>query len=79
MSIEVLPSGSIVVEGPQDMALMRLLSLQSALSLEAKGLRLSRGFSALKVAKRDYGCRGNRANVMGQIDAMVAAAKAARG
>lgn len=37
--------------------LARLISLKSALSLESKGLRITRGFSALAMARRDYGIK----------------------
>lgn len=78
MSITALSGGAIMIEGEEDMALLRLLTLQSALRLESKGIRMSRHMSALAVAKRDYGLKGSRAKINAAVDTLVAEAKAKR-
>jgi len=72
---KVLPNGTIILDTPEDIAFARLVTLQSALRLEARGMRLSRGVSALKIAKTQYGCTGGRQKVMQQVDALVERAK----
>lgn len=72
---EVLPNGTVILDTPDDIAFARLVTLQSALRLEARGMRLSRGISALKIAKTQYGCTGGRQKVMQQVDALVERAK----
>lgn len=57
--IEVSASGSISCVGPEAVEVFRLASLISALKLEKVGLKLSRGMSALKVAKATTGMRTN--------------------
>lgn len=78
MAIKVHDTGAISVTGPQDIHFYRLLSLQSALSLEAKGIRMSRRMSALQAAKRHFGLKGSRASITRQVDELVAAEKAKR-
>jgi GTP cyclohydrolase FolE2 len=78
MAITALPGGGVIIEGKEDIALMRLLTLQSALRLESKGIRMSRQMSALAVAKRDYGLKGSRVKITAAIDKLVTEAKARR-
>ena len=76
---EVLENGTIVLDTPEDIDFARLLALRGALKLEANyGLKLSRGVSALSIAKRSYGLRGNRAKIMAQVEQMIEDRKAAR-
>lgn len=58
-----------VIDTPEGIALYRLIALKGALKLEALGMK-RRGQSALSIAKREYGCKGNRAKVLEQIEAL---------
>lgn len=64
---------SITIMGPEGMAFFRLCQIKAAVSLEAKGLRHSSGKSALALAKRVYGLKGNRASVLKQLEARIEA------
>lgn len=57
-SIEHFPGGTMF-SGPKAVEIFRLHALASALSLETKGIRLSKGRSALKAAKLATGLRSN--------------------
>ncbi len=52
---------SIMISTPEGIAFARLAALNSALSLQAKGLRLSRGVSATSIGKAQYGLTGQAA------------------
>lgn len=49
----------------------RLLALQSAMGLEAKGIRMSRGKSATSIVKAEFGFKGNREKVQAQLRAVI--------
>lgn len=61
-TVEHHENGMTVFAGADAVALYQLMALRSALGLELKGLRLSRGASALKTAKRMTGLRTNDRN-----------------
>jgi hypothetical protein len=61
MAIEKTESATIITGG--HIALYSLMSLRSAIQLEAKGLRFSRG-SMTAYAKRRFGIKGNRDKVI---------------
>jgi hypothetical protein len=44
----------------------RLLSLQKALKLELKGLKVSSGMSAYKIIKNEFNLKGNKQKVLDQ-------------
>lgn len=52
---------SIIIDTPDGIAFYRLAALKGALSLQTKGMRLSRGTSATAIGKRDYGMTKNTA------------------
>jgi hypothetical protein len=80
MSITVNPGGSISIDGAEDVAFFKLLTLQRALTLETKGLKMSRRMSALKAAKLHYGIKARTAaKALEIVNGMVAAEKAKRG
>lgn len=54
-----------------DPEIFRLFALRSALGLELKGFKHSRG-SAYAYIKRTYGLRGNKARVYEQFNELVA-------
>ena len=49
----------------------RLLALQSAMDLEAKGLRMSRGQSAMARVKSEFGFKGNRSKIQAQLQEVI--------
>lgn len=59
----------IVCDTPDKINAFRLLALKGALGLEVKGLRRSRGPSALSMVKREFGFKGSAASVLEQFKA----------
>lgn len=59
---------------PEQIAMFRLATLRSALRLELRGMRVSRGRTAYAVLK-DMGYRGTRDAVLAQVTADVEALK----
>lgn len=55
-------NGPIIIDTPDGIAFARLAALKGALSLQTKGMRLSRGTSATAIGKRDYGIKRNTAS-----------------
>ena len=49
----------------------RFLALQSAMNLEAKGLRMSRGRTAMSIVKQEFGFKGNRSKIQAQLQAVI--------
>ena len=58
---------------PHQIATFRLATLRSALKLETKGLRISRGPTALSILRSEYGYKGKRDAILAQVTADVAA------
>lgn len=52
---------------PAQIDYIRLVALRGALRLEMRGMRMSRGASALSVAKRQ-GYTGNRATILSKVE-----------
>lgn len=69
MAIESVGCGGTVVTG-DDIETFHLLALRGALRLEALGMK-RRGASALSVAKKRYGLKGNRAAILAQVEALI--------
>lgn len=65
MSIEQ-SAGALVITG-KHIGLYRLLSLKAGLSLECKGLKMSRGRSCYAIVKSEFGFRGNKERVLAQL------------
>jgi hypothetical protein len=59
----------IICDTPEKINAFRLLTLRSALKLEIAGLRASRGFSAYKVIKTEFGFKGDKQSVSDQFAA----------
>jgi hypothetical protein len=74
MPIE-LTSGGIMITG-DSIDLFNLLRLRSALALECKGMKLSRGPSAYAMVKKAYGLKGNKEKVLDQLNKIIEQAKA---
>jgi hypothetical protein len=62
---------------PTQIAVYRLATLRSALKLESRGLRISRGPTALSILRKEYGYKGKREAILAQVAADVAAYMAA--
>jgi len=76
MPIEISDStGAMSITG-DGISLYRLLALRSALSMEMKGLRMSRRFSAYATIKREFGLKGSREKVYQQFSQLVDEASA---
>lgn len=64
MSVTLHEGGAFTVEGKEGMKLYRMLSLKSALKLETKGIKIRRGFSALKTIKQEFNFTGSKEKVL---------------
>lgn len=60
---------TIIADKPETVNAYRLLALKGALKMEVIGLKASRGFSAFKVVKAEFGFKGNKASVLAQYEA----------
>ncbi|PHQ84132.1 MAG: hypothetical protein COB65_06330 [Thalassobium sp.] len=49
----------------------RLLALQSAMNLEAKGIRMTRGKTATAIVKAEFGFKGNRSKIQAQLQTVI--------
>ena len=67
----------IIVDTPEGIEFVRLLSRRGALSLELKGMH-RRGQSAYSICKQVYGFKGSRERVLEQVEELVEKAMAAR-
>lgn len=52
---------TIVCRGPEQVAAYRMLAIRSALRLESVGLKMSRGMSALKIVRAEFGVKSRTA------------------
>ena len=68
--IEVTGTGATVITG-EHIKLFSLISLKQAIVLEGKGMKLSRGLSAMAIAKKRYGLKGGREKIIAQVQAMI--------
>ena len=59
-------SETIICDTPEKINAFRLLSLKSALKLECIGMKASRGFSAFKTIKAEFGFKGDKKSVFDQ-------------
>ena len=60
---------NIICDTPETINAFRLLSLKGALKMEVLGMKASRGFSAFKVVKAEFGFKGSKASVLAQFEA----------
>jgi len=51
----------------------RLLALQMGMRLEARGMRMSRGRTAMSIVKGEFGFKGNRAKIQAQLQTVIEA------
>jgi len=62
---------SIMLDTPEQIQAARLLVLRKGLTLETKGLRLSRGRTAYSIVKEEFGFKGNKIKVLEQFEEML--------
>jgi hypothetical protein len=75
-TITLCRSGATMAAGRDAVEVFRLATLISALKLEKKGIRMTRGYSALSVAKQTTGLRTNdRDTQIARIEVMLEQAK----
>ena len=72
MAIETFAGGGMVITG-EHINVYRILALKAALKLEIKGLKRSRGPSAYKVIKNEFGFTGSKEKVLEQLEEVIAA------
>lgn len=68
--IKLTETGATVVTGDH-IRLMQMIALKQAIVLESKGVKLSRGMSAMSMAKKRYSLSGNREKIIAQLQAMI--------
>jgi hypothetical protein len=60
-----------IISDPDKIQGVRLLALRGMLSLEAKGMKRSRGPSAATIVKREFGLRGTNAKVLADFESIL--------
>ena len=61
----------MMITQPNQIALYRLIVLRSGLRLEIKGLKVKGGKSCYSIIRTEFGLKGDRANVLEQLDAII--------
>jgi len=70
--MEVMPSGGVIFEGPDEVEVFRRIALLGALRLETYlNMRMSRGRTAYSIAKSEFGLRGSKKRVLAQYEALL--------
>jgi uncharacterized protein (DUF2141 family) len=62
---------AMMITQPNQIALYRLMVLRSGLRLEIKGIKVKGGKTCYSIIKNEFGLKGNRANVLEQLDAII--------
>jgi hypothetical protein len=62
---------AMMITQPNQIALYRLIVLRSGLRLEIKGLKVKGGKSCYSIIRTEFGLKGDRANVLEQLDAII--------
>jgi hypothetical protein len=75
--ITVTQSGAICIDGKESIDMYCMLVLKSALKLEMVGIRVSRHVRAFKIAKEQYGMKGNKQKIYADFCALCEQAGAA--
>jgi hypothetical protein len=60
----------ITLDTPEKIDMFRFLSLRSALKMECLGMS-RRGQSAYSIVKAEYGFKGNKKSVLGQMEKII--------
>lgn len=69
--ITVHEGGGISIDGKESIALYRMTMLKFALKLEMGGMRASRNVRAFKMAKQEFGLKGNKAKIFADFCALL--------
>ena len=56
-------SDSVMLTGKQ-IPIARLITLLKGMELEGSGIRVSKGLSCMRIVKKEFGWKGNRAKIM---------------
>jgi hypothetical protein len=65
----------IMLDTPEQIAFARMASLKGALKLEVRtGMKFSNRVNVYQTCKREYGLKGNKAEVLRQMEELVAQA-----
>lgn len=64
---QVSADGSVILDQPHEIQFARLATLKAGLSLEAKGMKMSRGPSAYSILKKQYGYKGTKQQVLDAV------------
>ena len=70
MAIQQFEGGGTAITGGH-VGLYRLIVLKQALFLEGKGMQMTRGPSAISIARSQYGLKGDRAKLTAQVQALI--------
>lgn len=65
-----MSEGPVVINTPEGIEFVQLCARRGALRLEIAGMK-KRGQSAYSICKQVYGLKGNRAEVLEQMNAMI--------
>jgi hypothetical protein len=68
--VQITETGTTVVTGDH-IRLFGLISLKQAIVLEGKGMKMTRGASAMSLAKKRYGLKGNRDKIIAGVQALI--------
>ena len=68
--IKITETGATVVTGDH-IRLMQMIALKKAIVLEGHGLKVSSGPSAMSIAKKRYGLKGNREKIIAGMQTMI--------
>ena len=70
MAIQQIEGGCVAITGGH-VGLYRLIVLKQALFLEGKGMKMTRGPSAISIARNQYGLKGDRAKLVAQVQGLI--------
>ena len=70
MAIQQIEGAGAAITGGH-VGLYRLIVLKQALFLEGKGMKMTRGPSAISIARNQYGLKGDRAKLVAQVQALI--------
>ena len=62
---------AIMLDTPEQIEMVRYLTMWSGLKLEVKGMRLTRGVSCYKMIKDTFGLKGSKQKVLDQFEAIL--------
>ena len=63
--------GSFTITGQENINKARLIALKFGLTMEIKGIRMSRGRTCYSIIKSEFGLKGNRQRVLDQFTELI--------